>query len=270
MAARIVAVFTLAAFLIAALAAGLIGAFAGFGQWSVPLLVVLGLALDALLLCGVFERRAPIFGRIFWRGPRDAKVLSLTFDDGPNEPYTSQVLDLLKASGISATFFVLGENARRFPDAVRRALEEGHEIGNHGYDHTVLPLRSSQYIRDQIARTADLIERIAGARPRLFRAPHGWRNPWFARAVRSAGCIPVAWTLGVWDTDRPGRDAIVERSVKGLAPGCLLLLHDGRGSEQGADASQMVEALPAVIERARAAGYSFLTVSGMMEKAGRA
>jgi peptidoglycan/xylan/chitin deacetylase (PgdA/CDA1 family) len=263
---KIIAVVTLGSLVVAAAIVGLAGVLVG---WRLPwplLLTAVALAVEALSLYGVFEPRTAVFGRIFWQGDRDARTIAVTFDDGPNEPYTSRVLDILGASGIKATFFVLGENAVLYPDAVRRAAAEGHEIGNHGYDHTVLPLRSPGYIRSQITRTGDAIERATGARPALFRAPHGWRNPWLGRTARRAGCIPVAWTLGVWDTDRPGAEEIVRRTLGGLAGGCVLLLHDGRGTEHGTDSGQLIAALPAIIRGAREAGYRFVTVSDMIEE----
>jgi len=224
------------------------------------------LAVEAVLLVGVLERRSPVFGRIFWRGSRELKQVALTFDDGPNEPYTGLILDILARFDIKATFFVIGGNVERHPDALRRVVTEGHEVGNHTYGHDVLPLRSPRFIGSQIARTSDLVESVAGVRPTLFRAPHGWRNPWLGRVVRSHGLTPVAWSLGVWDTDRPGAGAIVERTMKGLGNGCVLLLHDGRGTEEGADSSQLVEALPVIIERARSRGLRFVKLTDMMRE----
>jgi peptidoglycan/xylan/chitin deacetylase (PgdA/CDA1 family) len=234
------------------------------------LLVLFGtefVLVEGILLYGILERRAPIFGRVFWRGPKRLHAISLTFDDGPNEPYTSQILDILAEFEVKATFFVLGENAEKFPETLRREVGDGHEIGNHTFNHHVLPLRSGRHIRHEIARTSDLIEKATGVRPKFFRAPHGWRNPWVNRAARKEGCIPVAWTLGVWDTDRPGKEKIVQRTLKGLRNGCVLLLHDGRGNESTADSSQLVEALPIIISEARRAGYRFLTISEMMKEA---
>jgi peptidoglycan-N-acetylglucosamine deacetylase len=225
---------------------------------------VIFLLVEAILLFGVFEPRAPLFGRMFWRGAGDRRAVTLTFDDGPNEPYTSQILDILKTLDVKAAFFPIGKNAESFPETLRRAAAEGHEIGNHTYDHDLLPLKSARRIRDQIDRTSALIEAIIGHRPRFFRAPHGWRNPWVNGVAREAGCEPVAWTLGVWDTDRPGTEVIVRRTLKGLGNGCVLLVHDGRGTERGADASQMVAALPVIIDEARRAGYSFVALSDMM------
>jgi peptidoglycan/xylan/chitin deacetylase (PgdA/CDA1 family) len=175
------------------------------------------------------------------------------------------VLDILKSFNVKATFFILGENARVFPDAVRRAAGEGHEIGNHGCDHSVLPLKSPGRIRKEIRTTNDLIEGIAGVRPKLFRASHGWRNPWVNKAARENGCLPVAWTHGVWDTDMPGSGVIAARASKGLRNGCVLLLHDGRGTEHGVNTSQLIEALPTIIELACQSGYGFVTVSEMMK-----
>lgn len=270
MIAKIVAVATLVS-VMTGVAASLIGGLSFFAHGAVRLQIflIVTFLVDAILLYGAFDRRAPIFGRIFWKGNRDLCAISISFDDGPNEPFTSQILDVLKAFGIKATFFVVGQNVEAFPDALRREVGEGHEIGNHTYDHEVLPLKSPGQIRSQLARTNDLVEKITGARPRLFRAPHGWRNPWVNRSACREGCVPVAWTLGVWDTDRPGTNAIVERTLnglKGLKDGCVLLLHDGRGVEHGIDTSQLVSALPQIITKAREEGYRFITLSEMVKE----
>jgi peptidoglycan-N-acetylglucosamine deacetylase len=226
--------------------------------------VYTGVALDAVLLFGVFERRAPVWGRIISRGRPHTPAIAITFDDGPTEPYTSQILDILRDFQACATFFVLGARAECAPDAVRRAAREGHEIGNHAWDHAPLPLRTAPALRATIRRTSDLVEKITGERPRVFRAPFGWRNPWVNRAARREGCEPIAWTVGVHDTDRPGVDAIVTRAVEGLMNGSILLLHDGRSFDLKPDASQVVAALPRIISEARRRGLRLLTVSELL------
>jgi peptidoglycan/xylan/chitin deacetylase (PgdA/CDA1 family) len=216
------------------------------------------------VLVAMLERRAPIFGRVVWRGsPRQPRV-ALTFDDGPSARDTEAVLDILQARGVKATFFVLGVNAERHPASVERAAREGHEIGNHGFDHAVLPLRGPAFTRRQIARTSDIIQRLTGARPLLFRPSHGWRNPWVNRIARQEGCRVAGWTLGVWDTDRPGADVIRRRALDGVRNGCVLLLHDGRGIEPHPDASQVVQALPSILEGLRAKGFELVTLSRMV------
>ncbi|MGD1048218.1 MAG: polysaccharide deacetylase family protein [Candidatus Krumholzibacteriaceae bacterium] len=267
---RIISVVTVVSLAAAGAAAGIVAGVSSLGPAQIAACVLGMLALEALLLVGVFERRSSVFGRVFWRGPAGLRAVSLTFDDGPNEPYTSRVLDILRRFDVRATFFLIGENVEAFPDAARRAAAEGHELGNHGWNHDVLPLKTPARIRDQIARTSDAIGNITGTRPVLFRASHGWRNPWVNRVAKEAGCEPVAWTLGVWDTDRPGAGEIVRRAMRGLAGGCVVLLHDGRGTERGTDSSQLVEALPGIIEGGLKAGYRFLTLSEMIREARRA
>ena len=229
------------------------------------LVLLSGALAVAVVLAGIFERRAPIFGRVFWRGARRRRHIALTFDDGPSS-HTPAILDTLAAFGVKATFFVLGVNAERHPDVVTRAAREGHEIENHGFDHRVLPLAGPAFIRDQMARTSAIIERLTGTKPSLFRASHGWRNPWVNRVARGEGLRVVGWTLGVWDTDRPGADVIVRRTLKGAGPGCVLLLHDGRGIEVDPDASQVVQALPAIVGALRDRGYELVTLSSLIRR----
>ena len=222
------------------------------------------LVVDAVLLWAIFERRAPIFGRIISRARPRTPAIALTFDDGPTEPYTSQILDVLRAYDAHATFFVLGVRARANPDVLRRATAEGHEIANHGWDHKALPLRGPAYTRDTIGRTSALIAQLTGRRPRWFRAPFGWRNPWVNRSARLEGCRPVAWSVGVYDTDSPGATTIARRAIEGLRTGTILLLHDGRSLEPSPDASQVVEAVPIILAAARERGFKPLTLSALL------
>lgn len=231
---------------------------------SYYLAVLVFFMTEILLLFGIFEPRFALFGKVFWIGSKKSRHISITFDDGPNEPYTSRILDILKEYDIRATFFVIGENASKFPETIKRELREGHEVGNHTYNHKVFPLKSPNYIHNQIKMTSDLIEGITKIRPKLFRTPHGWRNPYVNTIAKKEGLTTVAWTLGVWDTDRPGVDIIIHRTLKGIKNGCVLLLHDGRGTEHEADSSQLVEALPVIINEAKRLGYKFLTLSEMI------
>lgn len=268
---QIIGVIVIAALALAELSARLFRAVAGtagvpWWAWSVAWLAAAG-----VVLVGMLERRAPVFGRVFWRGARGRRLVAMTFDDGPSGRDTPAILDILREHGVKATFFVLGVNAERHPDVVTRAARENHEIGNHGFDHRVLPLVGPASVRDQIARTSVIIERLTGAKPSLFRASHGWRNPWVNRVVREQGCRVVGWTLGVWDTDRPGADVIARRTLAGVRPGCVLLLHDGRGVEADPDATQVVQALPSIITGLRERGYELVTLSSLIRQSeGRA
>jgi peptidoglycan/xylan/chitin deacetylase (PgdA/CDA1 family) len=266
MISRIIGAITFISFVSASLAVVLSAGFRHFSPGESALLLLCAfLICEGILALGVFERRSPIFGPVFWKGKAGGNRVALTFDDGPNEPFTSQILDILKERRVRATFFVAGSNCRRFPGAVERLAQDGHEIGNHTWTHEVLPLKSPSRIEEEIRKTSDIIEKLTGKRPDLFRAPHGWRNPWTNAVSRRCGCVPVAWTLGVWDTDRPGAGAIARRTLRGARDGCVILLHDGRGVEDGPDTSQLVEALPAIIDELQRRGFRMVSLSQMME-----
>ena len=223
--------------------------------------MIVGLGVGAVLLGGAahgaFHRNSPIFGRPITHVARTPQTVALTFDDGPNPDATPVILDALAERGVKATFFVLGRHAERWPDLVRRAASEGHAIGNHGYYHRTLHFKSPRYVRDDLSRGTHAIEHASGVHPSLFRAPHGFRNPWVTAIARSLGQRTVGWSLGVWDSDRPGVDAIVGRTVGGARPGSILLLHDGDGYDPAGDRMQTARAVPRIIDRLLEQGYRF-------------
>lgn len=209
----------------------------------------------ALLAWGAFARNSPVFGRVIHRGGDREPRFALTFDDGPG-PSTPAVLDALRESDARATFFVLGRQVEEHPDLVRRMVAEGHEIANHGYDHGILVFRSPSHVADQIARTEAAVADAVGpgAITPLFRAPHGFRGPFTAAAVRRAGYRPAGWTVGVFDSDQPGADVIAARAGSALAPGTILLLHDADGWNPSASRDQTAEAIGPICRAARERG----------------
>jgi len=206
---------------------------------------------------GAFHRNSPIFGRPVTSLPGKGKRVALTFDDGPNPDATPLILDALRDRGVKATFFILGRHAEQWPALVKRVADEGHAVGNHGYFHRKLHFKSPSYVRRDLTMGTAAIEAAAHVHPRLFRAPHGFRAPWVTAIARSLGQRTVGWSLGVWDSDRPGVDAIAERTVKGARPGSILLLHDGDGYDPGGDRMQTARAVPVIVDRLLAQGYQF-------------
>ena len=223
--------------------------------------MMLGLGVGAVLIGGAahgaFHRNSPIFGRPITRLTTGERAVALTFDDGPNPDATPVVLDALADRGVKATFFILGRHAERWPDLVERVAREGHAIGNHGYFHRKLHFKSPEYVRQDLELGTTAIERASHVRPSYFRAPHGFRSPWVTSIARSLGQRTVGWSLGVWDSDRPGVEAIAQRTVEGAKPGSILLLHDGDGYDPSGDRMQTAHAIPLIIDRLIAQGYRF-------------
>ncbi|MEO8945071.1 MAG: polysaccharide deacetylase family protein [Gemmatimonadaceae bacterium] len=209
---------------------------------------------------GAFYRNSPLFGSVLHEIPSSGSAVSLTFDDGPNPYATPLILDALAHAGVRATFFFLGRHVERWPGIALRAAVEGHQIGNHGYYHRKLHFRSPTYVRDDLSRGKRAIESACGVTPGFFRAPHGFRSPWVTAAARSLGERTVGWSLGVWDTDLPGAEAITSRTVEGARPGYILLLHDGDGYDPLGDRVQTAEAVPGIIQQLHSRGFTFATL----------
>ncbi len=226
------------------------------------LLAAGGAAVLGALAHGTWHRNSPLFGAVLSHLPGDGRRVSLTFDDGPNPDATPRVLDALGEAGVHATFFLLGKHVDRWPALAARVTAEGHQLGNHGWHHRKLHVRPPAYVRDDIGRGLASIEAACGARPAFFRAPHGFRNPWVAPIARGFGERVVGWTLGVWDSARPGAGVIAQRTLAQVRPGSIVLLHDGDGYDPAGDRRQTAEALPAIVRGLRERGYRFEVLPG--------
>jgi peptidoglycan/xylan/chitin deacetylase (PgdA/CDA1 family) len=228
----------------------------------VPVLGAVPVLAGLWLLWATVPQLLP--GTTFARGRRDGDAAALTFDDGPNGADTRALLEVLRRDAVPATFFLVGEAAARDPEGVRLIAAGGHVIGNHTMHHRKVWLLGRRAIEREIEAAQDAIAAAGVPRPVLFRAPHGFRRPLLDRIVRRHGLTPCAWSAGVWDTDRPGSARVAARAIRALRPGAVLLLHDGGA---GADRSQTVAALPAIIAAARARGLRLVTVPELMAAA---
>jgi len=228
---------------------------------------LLALLTSALLFVGAYTLAAwpqsQLYGRVVSHGPGDARLVALTFDDGPNDPATSRLLDVLAPKDVKATCFVGGENVEVYPDTARRIVAEGHALGNHSYRH-----RKRDALLDpgygELERAQRAIAAVVGFRPALYRAPNGFHTPWQLRAVRRAGLVTVHWNVQTKDWERPDPDTIVRRVLEHVRPGAIVLLHDGDDTRHGSDRAPTVEALPQIIDALRARGYRFVTVPELL------
>jgi uncharacterized protein (TIRG00374 family) len=228
-------------------------------------------AVAVLVLMAVawatFTPNARLFGRVVGVGSTARPLIAITFDDGPSPEWTPGVLDALRDAGARATFFTLGRQVRAHPDIARRIVDEGHELASHGDDHSLLVFAGPRAIAHQFrAAESALADAVDGKASKLFRAPHGFRNPFVSAIAGQQGYRMVGWHGAVFDTARPGVDAIVARCRSVLRPGAILLLHDGDGSGQGGDRAQTVAAVPHILATAREQGLEPVTVSQLAEE----
>jgi len=214
--------------------------------------------------------RSRFYGKVWSNGNRNHSQIALTFDDGPNEPYTSHVLSILEQYQIKATFFVIGQNARRYPEVCRRIATTGNVIGNHSYQHRKsLCLRWGKEVARDIELAHQAIYECTGVEPNLFRPPYGFRTPWLMRTVGHLGYTVVTWDnmTGDWKANKTGEE-IVQTIVKRAKPGSVIVMHDGRDSRPSYDRSQMLQALPCIIETLKGRGFDFVTVPELLESEG--
>lgn len=194
------------------------------------------------------------------------RIAVLTFDDGPDEPWTSQILDILQREGVPATFFVLGPKALRHPELLRRMAEEGHEIGNHTMSHRILIWKSWSAIAAEVNQANDAIELAAGVRPRACRPPHGFRTPFMRGRLDRMGLTLVPWTKGIWDTQDVTPQQLLRRFHRRIAPFEILLLHDGVDPlAPSPKRNATVEVLPKIIREYHERGYRFAKASELAE-----
>src|SRR5581483_10216823 len=207
-------------------------------------------------------RSSSIFGPSVWRGARDRRAVSLTFDDGPSEG-TPQILEILERYRIPATFFQVGANVERLPAVARSVRAAGHTIGNHSHTHPLFSLRNPRFIEQELRRAQETIERHTGETPRWFRAPFGVR--WFGlgAAQRGLGLTGVMWTAIGYDWKR-SPDAIYAHLASRVSNGAIFCLHDGRELRAKPDISATVEAVRRLIPTLLEQGYELETVSRLL------
>jgi peptidoglycan/xylan/chitin deacetylase (PgdA/CDA1 family)/glycosyltransferase involved in cell wall biosynthesis len=214
---------------------------------------------------GALEPQSSVFGRTYWNGGTQEKVVALTFDDGPNEPYTSRVLDILHREHVHATFFLIGSNVRRLPGSVSHIVSEGHAVGNHSDTHPVgFALKPRPELQQEVTAAEESIHAAGGIYPHLFRPPQGLRSPWLISLLESDSLVAVTWDDAPRDWDPLPADQLVKRTLAQAHPGAIILLHDGMNLTHEADQSETVKALPGIIAGLRARGYRFCTVPELL------
>jgi peptidoglycan/xylan/chitin deacetylase (PgdA/CDA1 family) len=232
-----------------------------------PIITAAGVA--AALSAG-YQSMAPTgqwYGRTFTGLSRGSKLLALTYDDGPNDPYTLRLLEVLAKHEVKATFFLMGKYVRLRPDIVRDIQQAGHVIGNHTFTHPNLIYRSGDQTREELLQCRQAINDAVGEHSNLFRPPFGGRRPVTLRVVRELGLVPVMWNVTGFDWQATSVEYIEEKVTSKVCGGNVILLHDGSHRAFGYDRSRSVIVTDRLIARYKAEGYKFVTVPQMMGKA---
>lgn len=211
---------------------------------------------------------------LWWSAePAVGRRLAVTFDDGPTEQFTTQVLDLLARAGVPATFFVIGELVRRHVDLVHRAHDAGHELANHSQDHVSAAVSDRESVRAGVLRGSDTIEKVTGIRPRWFRPPRGEVTTATLLAAREAQVDLALWSLGRGDAPDSDSAGIAQHLIRTVRPGAVVNLHDGIGRSAwvGVPDRQLIRrrraeiaVLPQVFDRWTDDGYTFCTLSELV------
>jgi len=222
----------------------------------------------ALAVAAGYQTMSPTgqwYGRTFCGLPPGSKKLALTYDDGPNDPHTLRLLEVLTRHNVRATFFLIGRYVQQRPDIARELSKAGHVIGNHTFSHPNLIFASARQTRTELQQCEQALVDAVGEPSRLFRPPFGGRRPGTLQIARRLGLEPVMWNVS--GHDWKGRPAeYVEQKVRAqVRGGDVILLHDGGHSAFGADRSQTVIATDHLITYCRSEGFEFVTIPEMME-----
>jgi peptidoglycan-N-acetylglucosamine deacetylase len=231
-----------------------------------PTLIGLTATAAAAASAAAYQSMAPTgkwFGQTFAAGVRGSKQIALTYDDGPNDPHTLKLLEVLAKHGVQATFFMIGRYVQQRPDIARAVAQAGHVIGNHTFTHPLLIFESAARTRSQLVDCRQALNDAIGKHSNLFRPPFGGRRPATIRIARDLGLQTAMWNVTGYDWNAPPAEVIEKKIARQMCGGDVILLHDGGHRALGADRAQTVIATDNLIQRYKGEGYEFVTVEEM-------
>lgn len=217
------------------------------------------LSVAVLILSFMLPQASALPIGVYHNHENDANMIALTFDDGPHPKYTMEILEILEEYDIPATFFFVGENVSYYQDTAREVARRGHEIGNHTYSHPCVNKQSQAAFRDELTRCEDIIKRVVGVCPKLFRPPQGSWNTRVYEIARERDYSVILWDLDTLDWAHTPSENISNYILENVKSGNIILMHDYHsGGCTTTDALRMF--IPNLIEQ----GYRFVTVSELI------
>ncbi|RUR73378.1 polysaccharide deacetylase family protein [Chlorogloeopsis fritschii PCC 9212] len=206
----------------------------------------------------------PSFPNCLWEGDRNSKFIALSFDDGPHPQYTPQLLKVLDRYNITANFFWLGACVNRSPEIAKDICDRGHWIGLHGYDHRNFPMLAPNELKQSLEKTQVAIYQACNLQPqqvRDVRPPNGLFTPKTLNFLQQWDYRTVMWSVVPEDWVRPGVANVVQRVLKDIKNGSIVVLHDGIcGGEDVAEITQVL--IPLLLQR----GYQFVTIDTLWQQ----
>lgn len=218
-----------------------------------------------LLLLAVLPSNS-FYGTTVISLPAVGKVVALTFDDGPYPPYTDELLEVLRQKNVQATFFMIGEQAEKYPELVAQTSAAGHEVALHAMRHRDFLKLTAEEQQQNITDGKAVLEKLSGQKITLMRPPHGFRDWAVMSTLATNGLKAVNWSVIPRDWTQPGVEEIVDKVLQQVTPGAIILLHDGDSPAYKASREQTVKAVAIIIDKLRADGYNFVTVGELLNK----
>jgi len=229
---------------------------------AVPLVVV----LSVLCWVGANSSTCTWFGHQVSHGARDGDEVAITFDDGPDIGATLAIARILDDRGAKGTFFSVGKAVAARPDITRALVADGHLVGNHSYRHDSRGWLNPWY--PELAKTQAAIAAHAGVCPTFYRAPHGQHTPLLAHVVGAHHLTMVGWDVSVGDWSHQSGPSIARRVLRKVKPGSIIDLHDGLDGDVHADRSNLVDAMPLILDGLRAKGLRAVRLDVLLGRPG--
>lgn len=223
---------------------------------------VLLFSLGTVSYIGATTPAASWFGSLTSHGSRDGNEVAITFDDGPDPPYTLEIRDILDAHGVKATFFTVGKALDARPDVSQALLDDGHLLGNHSYHHDAFRWLDPRY--PELGKTQDAFKRNLGVCPAFYRPPHGSHTPFMAHVLANERMRMVTWDVSAGDWATDDGDLVAKRVLDKVRPGSIILLHDGIDGNIGADRSVLLAALPRILDGLAQRGLKAVTLDKLL------
>lgn len=239
-----------------ALLAVLIGVHINYGLPIIAYCLLL-IAYSLIVFWGCYYVGSNFFINIVCKAETEKKEIAISFDDGPAENYTPQILAILKAEQVKATFFCIGKRIAGNEAILKQAQAEGHIIGNHSYSHHFwFDMYSTPKMQEDLKQMDKETERVIGVKPKLFRPPYGVTNPNLAKAIKKGGYTPVGWSVRSLDTVAKDENQLLNKINAGIRPGAVFLFHD--------TCKITLKVLPQFIQEVKNRGYNIIPLDKLL------